>query len=243
MDTAGLGRDLLVAAAGEYGPQPVGGAGVRFEALRLAAEVRAVQTMDSGFASLFVGEVTASVREGQGGATVTCVGFAKDMESAVRDAIGQWALGVLPVLAQWRGVHSCLSSSSPFETRGGRFTLLAGPTIEKGRPDGAASPESPGEFAGHPLESLLRGRPLGPRVHWLELYANKSADGTVEATCRLNNRNWSAGRAALVGVARGWEASQEPLRSCRQFLMLVPEGGNREELSPPSFWQKLRSRA
>src|SRR5262245_323412 len=134
MDTASLGAELLVAAATEYAPRDRGGGVAHLEGLRLFVRVRQVQAMDSGFIALFISEVDASAGEGQPGITITGVGMGPDMRVAVGDAIGQWSLGVLPVLAHWRGKHSCLSNPRELETRGGRFTVLAGPTIERGGP-------------------------------------------------------------------------------------------------------------
>src|SRR3954471_5871910 len=110
MDTARLGAELLVAAAAEYAPRDLGGGAVHLEGLRLFVRVRQVQAMEHGFLALFISEVEASAQEGQPGITITCVGMGPDMRAAVGDALGQWALGVLPVLAHWRGKHSCLSN-------------------------------------------------------------------------------------------------------------------------------------
>jgi Family of unknown function (DUF6348) len=241
MDTASLAAELLVTGADEYAPRNLGGGAVHLKELRLFVRVRQVQAMEHGFLALFISEVDASAREGQPGITITCVGMGPDMEAAVRDAVGQWALGVLPVLAHWRGKHSCLSSPRPLETRGGRFTVLTGPLVLRGQPDSEPGPPEGGPFWG-PLEPALRIRPLAQRVHWLELFASKSGD-SVDATCRLNNRDWAAGQKVLVEVASAWEPSDEPLRTGRQFALLVPLAGNVDEIKPPSFWDRLWGRA
>jgi Family of unknown function (DUF6348) len=241
MDNASLGAELLVAAAAEYAPRHLGGGVAHLEGLRLFVRVRQVQAMDSGFMALFISEVDASAGEGQPGVTITCVGMGPDMRAAVGDAMGQWALGVLPVLAHWRGKHSCLSSPRELETRSGQFTVVAGPTIMRGRSDAEPPPPEGGPFW-DPIEPVLRARPLAQRVHWLELFASKSGDA-VDATCRLNNRDWSAGREVLERVTSAWPPSDEPLRTCRQFALLVPKDGNADEIKPPSFWDRLRSRA
>jgi hypothetical protein len=241
MDTASLGAELLVAATEEYAPRNLGGGAVHLEGLGLFARVRQVQAMEHGFLALFISEVDASAGEGQPGITITCVGMGPDMRSAVRDAVGQWALGVLPALAHWRGKHSCLSSPRSLQTRGGRFTALAGPLVLRGQPDGEPAPPEGGPFWA-PLEPVLRTRPLAQRVHWLELFASKSGD-SVDATCRLNNRDWAAGQKVLAEVASAWEPGDEPLRTCRQFALLVPTDGTADEIKPPSFWDRLRGRA
>ncbi len=171
------------------------------------------------------------------------LGLGADLRSAVTEAVAHWTLGVLPVLAQWRGQHSCLSGSRQLETRRGQFTLLAGPTIMRGRSEGDMPPAESSDAFWQLLEPVLRARPLTQRVQWLELFASKAGDGSVEATCRLNNRDWNAGRRLLENVASAWEIPQEPLRSCRQFAMLVPKEGNTEEIIVPSFWDRVLSRA
>jgi hypothetical protein len=243
MDAASLASELLTSTASEYTAQPRGPRIAYLEKLRLFVGIREVQSMDSGFMSLFISEITASARERQGGITITCVGMGDDMRAAVGQAVGQWMLGVLPVLAQWRGQHSCLSSPRELTARGGQFTCLAGPLVMRGQPEGETPSPASGDPFWPPLEPVVRARPLAQRVHWLELFASKSADGTVEATCRLNSRDWTAGRKVLESVASAWEASDEPLRTCRQFVLLVPKDGNAEEITPPGFWDRLLSRA
>ena len=65
----------------------------------------------------------------------------------------------------------------------------------------------------------------------------------VDATCRLNNRDWAAGQRVLAEVASAWDPGDEPLRTGRQFALLVPADGNADEITPPSFWDRLRGRA
>jgi Family of unknown function (DUF6348) len=243
MNTAAHAIDLLIAAAAEYAPRKTGEASAGFETLGLFIDVNALQAMDGGFMSLFIGEVNASRRPGETGINITCVGMGNDMPSAVAEAVGHWALGTLPVLAEWRGGHSCLASEEPFEAKGGRFDLLAGPTVMRGGPDADAEPAQPPQRFADLLSPLLRERHLARRVHWLEMFASKSDDGSVDATFRWNNRDWTPGRKALEGIAGAWPPSDEPMRTCRQFAMLLPKEGNRDELLQPTFWQRLRGRA
>ncbi len=132
MHNAIHGIELLVAGAQEYAPSKVADGLARFQDLGLFIEIREVQSIVAGSLSVFISEFTASARERQKGITITCIGRAGDMPSAVGDAVAQWSLGVLPVLAQWRGKHSCFSTSGQVETQGGPFDLLAGPVIARG---------------------------------------------------------------------------------------------------------------
>ena len=77
----------------------------------------------------------------------------------------------------------------------------------------------------------------------LELYACKFIDGSLDATCRLNNRDWVPGQKALLQLASAWPASNLPLQSSRQFAMLLPERGNSQEIVAPTFWSRLLGRA
>ena len=231
--------DVIAAAAEEYRPVR-GGGGVRLEGLELFVGVRELQSMDAGMMALFISEVSASEREGEPGIVVTCVGMGTDMGSAVSEAVGHWCLGVLPALARWRGRHSCISSTREIVMRRGAFELIAGPVIGRGW-DG--DPAGYAEGFSQLLQQGLCDRPLAARPHWMELFASRSGDGSIEATCRLNNRDWRLGQTALERAAAAWPESAEPLRTCRQFALYVPKEGERRRIVLPSFWDRLRGRA
>ena len=199
--------------------------------------------MDAGFMSLFISEFNASARERQKGINITCVGRAGDMPSAVADAVAQWTLGVLPVLAHWRGKHSCFSTSRQMETQGGPFVLLAGPVIERGGSEGDSQPAAGVATFAELLLDVIRNHRPAQRVHWLEMFACKSFDGIVDATCRLDNRDWTAGKKVLADVASAWPTPKEPIQSCRQFAMLIPKKGDTQEIILPTFWSRLFGRA
>jgi hypothetical protein len=109
MDNANHGIALLVEVAKEHAASQVGDGIAHLQRLNLFVEIREVQTMESGLMALFISEISASAVNGKKGVVITCVGHAADMPSAVGNAVGQWGLGVLPVLARWRGEHSCLT--------------------------------------------------------------------------------------------------------------------------------------
>src|SRR5260370_5897794 len=243
MHNASHGIDLLVAGAQEYAPSKVADGRARLQALDLFIEIREVQALQAGSLSVFISEFTASAREHQKGITISCVGRAVDMPSGVGDAVGQWSLGVLPVLAQWRGKHSCFSTSGQVETQGGPFDLLAGPVIAGGHSEGESHPAIGGVSLSKSLLPVLRNQRLAQRLHWLELFACLFDDGSVDATCRLGNRDWLAGTKVLADVASAWPTTKEPMQSCRQFVMLLPKNGDTQQIILPTFWSRLFGRA
>jgi hypothetical protein len=239
MDNASRGIQFLIEATEDYDRTDLGNGAARFEDLNLFVTIREVQAMDGGFMALFISEINAAVEREQPGMTVTCVGMGEDMSGAVGDAVGQWVLGVLPVLAHWRGKHACLSEASAVETAGGRFDLLAGPTIVRGGGD----PEEHAQPFSELMRPALGGRKLAQRVHWLEFFACSSDDGSIDATCRLNNRDWSSGRQVLEQVASSWAPGEEPMHTCRQFAMLLPQQGDTQTIAAATFWQRLLGKA
>jgi hypothetical protein len=94
-----------------------------------------------------------------------------------------------------------------------------------------------------PLLPVLRNQRLAQRLHWLELFACKFDDGSVDATCRLDNRDWFDGKNVLVNAASAWPTTKEPMQSCRQFVMLLPKNGDTQEITLPTFWSRLIGRA
>jgi hypothetical protein len=44
----------------------------------------------------------------------------------------------------------------------------------------------------------------GPQFHGVRLFAIRNADGSLEADCRVNGREWEAGKKALVQYAESW---------------------------------------
>jgi hypothetical protein len=242
MNNANHGIELLVAAAEEYEPKKVGDGVVRLQELDLFIDIRELQTMDTGVMAAFISEFNASTRERQRGITITSVGRAGDMPSAVGDAVAQWTLGVLPVLAHWRGKHTCFTSAGLI-AQGKPFDLRAGPVIARGVPERDSPPPTFGDSLSDFLLEPFRNQRLAQRLHWLELFSCKFADGSADATCRLDNRDWLPGRKALMDIASAWPTTQEPMQSCRQFALLLPRNGDAQQITVPTFWSRLFGRA
>jgi hypothetical protein len=233
---------VMVSSVVEYEPRKVGTGVAHLGKLQLFVEIHELQAMAAGSTAVFVSEFTTSLRERARGMTVTCVGFAENLNSAVEDAVAQWTLGVLPVLAQWRGHHSCLSTPAAVETRAGVFEILRGPTIARGVAEETAAPVHCGGLMGSLIDMLRAARPA-KRLHWLELFACKFENTEVDATCRLNNHDWPTATRTLKGVANGWPAGGTPMRSQRQFVLLRPQGDSAQEIILPTIWGRLMGRA
>jgi hypothetical protein len=237
----------LIRATGEYSPRVAAPDRVLLEKLGLHVRVRPLQT-DAGLTgALFIVMFDASTVPSRSGAGVTCVGLGTDPEKAAADAVAQWCLGVLPVLALWRGEHSCLAGTAEFETPASpvplRFGVFRGGIVERGEHDGG--PEA-APSTGHFLALLaepLHSAGLRRRPHWLECFAIRSAGGSIDATCRLDNRDWKPGQRLLVDDAARWPGTTPTYHSRRQFLLLIPGGEERWELTAPSFWSRLLGRA
>lgn len=234
--------DLLAAAAADDAPTRTSPASLHLVRLNLHVTVRELQSMEGAGMAVFISEFDAATRSGAPGITITCVGIAGSIPAAAGDAVGQWMLGVHPVLAAWRGGHSCVVDARPVELCGGRFDLLASPLMVRGHP----GEEQPDPAALQSLFDLvqppLAEMRLTRRIHWLELFTSQSEDGTVNATCRLNNRDWRPGQQVLARLAVGWPPSGKPIHSWRQFALLTPEGGEGEELRPATWWGRVRGR-
>ena len=123
------------------------------------------------------------------------------------------------------------------------FDVIKGPVVERGEHDGGpdASPSTDSFLA--LLTEPLRGARLGRRKHWLECFAIRVADGSIEATCRLDNKDWAAGQKRLAADARAWPGRTSSFHSRRQFLLLVPQGPEPDEPEPRSFWARLFGKA
>jgi hypothetical protein len=236
----------LVEVASEYDAQLESPWVVNFRKLGLFVRVRPLQAQAIGAMSLFIGLVEACTHPKGSGMRVTCVGHAADAVQAEKDALAQWYLGVLPVLVHWRGSHSCFVGTATFDsaTPSGpaTFDVIKGPVIVRGERDaGEAGAPSIDAYLTL-LAEPLRSRQLKSRPHWLECYAMRGVDGSFDATCRLDNLDWTPGQQRLVSDTRGWPGSTPSYDSRRQFLLLLPQGSGSRDLPPPSFLARLLRR-
>jgi hypothetical protein len=236
----------LVELASEYEARLRSPWVVHFQKLGLFVRVRPLQAQTIGTMSLFIALVEATRHPKGLGMGVTCVGHAADAAQAEKDALAQWYLGVLPVLVHWRGSHSCFVGTGTFDslTPSGpaTFDVIKGPVIVRGENDaGEAGAPSIGAYMTL-LAEPLRSRQLKSRPHWLECYAMRGADGSFDATCRLDNWDWLPGKERLVADARCWPGCTPLYDSRRQFLLLLPQGSGSRDLPPPSLMARLLRR-
>lgn len=244
MNPAKIARDTLVAACADFGAKPVGSAWIHLETLGLHVKVKTASKQKGEAMSLYIATVDTYIDCSALGMQVTCVGFASDLEEAARNAVAQWALGVLPVLAYWRKKdHNCFVSEETIElhTPGGKktFDVLEGPVIGRGESEGM--PEEPPSQAKH-LDLMhwhLQRELLGDDTHWIECYAVRMADKSVDATVRVDNIDWEPGKTLLKEDARTWPGTTPSMQSFRQFVLLHPQGMEQPTPKPPSFLQRL----
>lgn len=212
-----------------------------FPKLGIYVDVKEVQVMENPKMALLISEFKASLEPAGPGMIVTSVGLGENVAGAIGNAVGQWGLGVLPVLTSWRGEHTCFVDEGS-EVLQKRFRVLGGPIVGRGM-DSDSSEPSPqyNHFSSSFLKTLERKK-LSNRIHWIEAYAVRHNDGSVDATCRLDNFDWAEGRNVLLEVAKTWPIPKESLQSCRQFLMFIPTSGDTTKLVVPSFWSRLLGR-
>ncbi|WP_165248318.1 DUF6348 family protein [Paludisphaera soli] len=225
---------VIAEATEEYGPQFADPETLRLGELGLHVRVRAVKGHDEA-GGVFIGLFDASEDARRRGIGVTCVGLPPE---SIKDAAANWCLGVLPVLARWKGGHSCLVAADSFLAPSGRFDVIAGPVVSRGECDGGTHPEV-GAFLAMLGGPLARAK-LKRRLHWLESFVIRTADGSIDATCRLDNKDWAPGRRILADDASRWPGATASYDSRRQFHLFVPEGG---EVERSSLWARLFGRA
>ncbi len=242
IDNNPTGVDVLNQVGAEYQAKRVNDSTVHLESLRLFISIRQIQSMAMGSMAIFISEITASNRPGSRGITVTCVGQGETIPSAIADAIGQWAIGVLPVLAQWRGEHSCLPETQSIETRAGSFEILASPVLLRGAIGDHDPPFVHVNLIDNLKDLISPARPA-LQLHWLEMYACKFPNEEVDATCRLNNHDWPTATRTLASIAKKWPTVAAPILSQRQFALLRPQGVATQEIRLPTLWNRLTGRA
>jgi len=180
------------------------------------------------------------------GVCVTVVGYGDDLASCARDAAKQWADGVFPVIRSWltrAAVDAITKAQITVATKDQRFgwsvhlgpilyRVYGGPGISYTPPDIPSSSIFKAVFAA--VYPVAAHRTL----FWLECFACRYPDGKVDATARLGNDDWPAGRDALLRWATDWPDTEGTVLSRREFLMFEPVSS--EQVSPsPSFQEVI----
>ena len=209
--------------------------------LRIRVEIHAHQRFPAG--EMLVVYYKALEEGRKVGIGVTCVGIGEDTDHAIRESLANYAGNVIPVLAQWRTGHNCLVEVSEVELKGRsgpvRFEAIGGPLTCRGLPD-----PTEGRVVGLAgyvprMAAELQNIPLSNALHWLECFAARQPTGEIDATCRLDNRDWRPGQRLLEADARIWPFVDVPMMSRRQFIMLVPKDPAFEEPQRPSLLARL----
>lgn len=239
MSTAELAAAKLFELLKDENPKQAGADTILVDRLAAVIRVRVLEEQARPGAGLVVSEVMATFGDVDSRIAITCVGFSSSIDAACGLAMGQWAMGVLPVLQTWRGAHSCFTDSDDAWIgghKGERFKLIQGPVIELGAYTGEPQPASVDAYS-VALRGSLEAQSLRRRLHWLECYAVRRP-GEFDATCRLDNRDWSVGRETLLSLAKIWPGETVSMHSRRQFMLLIPEGDAPYEKTP-GFWGRL----
>lgn len=209
--------------------------------LRIRVEIHAHQQFPAG--EMLVVYYTALEEGRKDGIGVTCVGIGGDTDHAIRESLANYAGNVIPVLAQWRTGHNCLVDVSEVELKGRsgplRFEAIGGPLTCRGLPDPTQGPVEGLEGYVPRMADQLRKSPLSNALHWLECFAARQPTGKIDATCRLDNRDWRPGQRLLEADARTWPFVDVPMMSRRQFILLVPKDPTLVEPPRPSLLSRL----
>lgn len=243
MNIGSNASERLVEATAEYGSVSSSDCVVFVERLGINVRVKEIQTIEGNGTMVFISEFITSLALSDPGMNVTCVGIGENAQSASGNAVAQWVLGVLPVVATWRGDHSCLSSSENPTVFKGQFNVISGPIVSRGSESKDQTPDPHVVHFADKLLDALGKKKLAKRIHWLETFAVRHRDGAVDATCRLNNHDWSTGQRILIEMASAWPVPMSPMNSCRQFTMLVPKDGKLCKLEAPSLWNRIMGSA
>jgi hypothetical protein len=169
----------------------------------------------------------------ESGICMLAAGMGGTEESACVDAAKQWALGVLPVLVSYMlRSHVCEVEKMPLvvgvQDSNERYgwTVHLGPVI--GRSYGVAN----AQFDETQLGDLTRSAAFNPIFHvvhpyathtrlmWIESFAARYfLNRKVDATCRLNNKDFQEGRESLLSWAEEWPDTGVPFLTKRQFVL------------------------
>lgn len=167
-----------------------------------------------------------------------------DLQSSFAKGFQTWLEIDFAVLRDAVSKHSekCLVLQMTFPEKNGapcnfRRTLL-GP-VSWFRSETPAEPSPEGQhppfcscclftaLSGH-LESHLNDT----HFYALRFYAMRNEDGTAEADCRINGRDWEPGRQALIEYARRWPGTGFEFR--KQYGVIQSVNGPFEEATRPS---------
>jgi Family of unknown function (DUF6348) len=166
------------------------------------------------------------------GIRVLAAGSGETVEAACADAASQWVLGVLPVIISFMlRSHVCEIEKTPVIVGVQDSNERYGWTVHLGPVIARAYGTSADKFDEAQLGDLSRSAAFNPVFHaihpyaahkslmWVESFAARYfRDCKVDATCRLNNKDFDEGREASLGWAIEWPDTGVAMLSKRQFL-------------------------
>jgi len=240
MSLASTILDTIAGAIPDQEPTAIQPELLQLGKLGLYVRVRSPQVQSLGAGNMVVAEIRAGTDAQQQNVGVTCVGIGAEPQQAVNEVAAGWCMGVLPVLTQWRDEHTCLASTQRVEfnaARGTRlFDAILGPVVERGEHDASEAALPSVDDYLNLLAQPLCDASLPLADHWVECFAIRSADGSIDATCRLDNRDWRPGKQLLADDAAGWPGHTPTYHSRRQFLLLVPTPDQPAETAAKTGW-------
>jgi len=198
-------------------------------ALELFARDPAVQDAMGGRAVSVTFEARAEGATTDG-IKVFQLGYGPTEFDAARDASYQWLLGVYPALVTFiaQPDHRCDVDKAHMivgdDDTGEKFgwTVHLPPILSRTYGE-TLMPEQPEQNAVfRALFDSIHPYAAHGSVFWIECFAARYPDSKVDATCRLNNEDWSEGRNALLAWAMSWPDPGQGILSRRQFVLFEP---------------------
>jgi len=190
------------------------------------------------------------------GPSVTLVGCQASAKDSALEISNHYCYSVLPVVLVFLGVTTAktadLGVSRMLVAPQGDTKRLIGYAVHHGpiitRKIGPADlpPDAEWDAISGVLMPLTADVAAEGRLFWLECYVVRDAEGGLDATCRLCNEDWPAGRRSLAHYADGWPDIGPTTWSQRQFLLYAPVEASQIESIPmrsPTGWgQPKKSR-
>lgn len=167
------------------------------------------------------------------GVCVLSLGYGDGQSLAAHDAADQWLSGVFPVVQSWltQATHVCSVTKAQMivsvRETSERFgwSVHLGPILTRVYGASGLSYTPPDVRADVVFGSVFDTlHPMAPHttLFWLECFAVRYPDGTLDATARFHNEDWPDGREALLVWASQWPSTEGCILSRRQFLLFEP---------------------
>ena len=197
------------------------------------------------------------------GVCVLSMGYGDTLAASARDAADQWLAGVFPVVQSWltQRAHVCTVTKAQMivavQETAEQFgwSVHLGPILHRlyaAPPHTYSPPDVSPDIVFKPVFNAVHPLAAHKTLFWLECFAARYPDGTVDATARFHNEDWPEGKEALLAWAAEWPDTDGCLLSRRQFLMFEPvpvhllssSGSMKEALAhqaaePRPWWKRI----